>query len=113
MEGSTMILLTVLTILLVLVLVAALVIALFKIVYTLEAIGGKDRAYMGSHMNHYPSLLAKARWGVRAIESQTAAIGPEVRRLNEGLGALDAGLAGIRDTVSEVVQALKRQGVSR
>lgn len=94
-----MILLTVLTIVLVLLLVAVLVVGLVKIDKTLERIGGGSRGYMGENMGDYLSLLSKARWGVRAIETQTSSIEPEVTRLNEGLIAIDGGLAEIRDGV--------------
>lgn len=104
-----MILLTVLTIVLILALVAVLVIGLVKIDGTLERIGGGSGASMGENMGDFLSLLAKARWGVRAIETQTSAIAPQVTRLNEGLTGLDAGLSEIRDSVSGVVDAVKRQ----
>lgn len=104
-----MTLLTVLTIVLVLVLVAVLVVGLVKIDETLERIGGGSRGYMGENMGDYLSLLSKARWGVRAIETQTSAIAPQVTRLNEGLTAIDGGLADIRDGVGALVEAVKRQ----
>lgn len=105
-----MILLTVLTIVLVLLLVAVLVVGLVKIDNTLERIGGGSRGYMGDSVGDYLSLLSKARWGVRAIETQTSAIAPEVTRLNEGLTAIDGGLAEIRDGVGALVEAVERQG---
>lgn len=104
-----MILLTVLTIALILVLVAVLVVGLVKIDGTLERIGGGSIGYMGENMSDVLSLLAKARWGVRAIETQTSAIAPEVTRLNEGLVAIDAGLAGIVDGVGALVETVKEQ----
>lgn len=76
-----MLLLTILTIALILVLVGALVVYLIKIISELEAIGG-----------HPDSLLAKVRWGVRAIERMTDPIGPQVTALNDGLGAVGEGL---------------------
>ncbi|MDX1623042.1 MAG: hypothetical protein R3199_03585 [Gemmatimonadota bacterium] len=104
-----MILLTVLTIVLVLLLVAVLVVGLVKIDGTLERIGGGSIGYMGANMDDHLSLLAEARWGVRAIETQTSAIAPEVTRLNEGLGAIDAGLAEIEEGVGSLVAAVKEQ----
>lgn len=104
-----MILPTVLTIVAILVLVAVLVVGLVQIDGTLERIGGGTRAYMGENMDDVLSLLAKARWGVRAIEVQTSTIAPEVTRLNEGLGAIDAGLAEIRDGVGALIVAVKEQ----
>ena len=39
--------------------------------------------------------LGKVTFGVRAIESQTAPIGPSVVRINEQLQGIDAALAGV------------------
>lgn len=94
-----MIWLTVLTILLILTLVAVLVGYLVAIIDELEAIGG-----------HPDSLLAKVRWGVRAIERQTDAIEPQVTKLNGALGRLDRGLAGVAGHVTGLLEALERQG---
>lgn len=94
-----MILLTAVTILLVLLLVGALVVYLLKIIDALEAIGGAP-----------DSLLAKVRWGLRAIERQTDAIGPQVTRLNAGLGAIGEGLAQVESNLTELGEALQRQG---
>jgi len=74
-----MILLTVLTILLVLLLVAVLWIGLVRICRLLEDIGGATTSTP-------TSLLARIRWGVRAIERQTAPIAPQARRLAEAIG---------------------------
>jgi len=97
-----MVLLTVLTILLVLVLAGALVIYLFKIIHALEAIGGDP-----------DSLLAKVRWGLRAIEKQSDVIGPQVTRLNAGLGAIEQGLGQVEANLSALGEALERQGAGR
>ena len=94
-----MMLLTILTIALVLVLVGALVFYLIQIIAALEAIGGRP-----------DSLLAKVRWGVRAIERMTDPIGPEVTKLNEGLGAVGSGLGEIRGNLEGIAGALQRQG---
>lgn len=94
-----MVLLTVLTILLVLALVAVLVGYLIAIIDVLEAIGGRP-----------DSLLAKVRWGVRAIERQTDAIEPQVTKLNGALKALDEGLGEVAGHVTGLVEALERQG---
>lgn len=94
-----MVLLTVLTIVLVLVLVGALVTYLLKIIAALEAIGGDP-----------DSLLAKVRWGLRAIEKQTDAIGPQVTRLNAGLGAIGEGLGQVESNLADLGEALERQG---
>ena len=94
-----MVLLTVLTIGLVLVLVGVLVVSLRLIIAELERIGGDP-----------DSVLAKIRWGVRAIERQTEALGPEVGRLNDGLGQLDGGLAEVAAHLSGTLRQLERQG---
>lgn len=97
-----MVLLTVLTIVLVLLLVGVLVGSLVALIGELEAIGGDPT-----------SLLAKVRWGVRAIERQTSPLGPQVEKLNGGLEQADGGLASIHGHVTGIVQALERQGGSR
>lgn len=103
-----MILLTVLTILAILLLVAVLVVGLVRIIGVLESIGGTSRGYTRS-----PSLLSKARWGVRAIEQQTGALEPQVTKLNRGLGLLDGRLGEVFDGVEALVAALERQRGSR
>jgi hypothetical protein len=40
-------------------------------------------------------FLGKVTFGVRAIESQTAPIGPSVVKINEQLRGIDAALAGV------------------
>lgn len=102
---TTLTLLTLLTIVLVLLLVAVLVIGLVKIIQALESIGGSSRGYTAR-----PSLLSKARWGVRAIEKQTAAIGPEVTKLNNGLEALDETLSTLADRFGGLLETVERQG---
>lgn len=97
-----MVLLTVLTIALVLLLVGVLVGSLVMLIAELEAVGGEPT-----------SLLAKVRWGVRAIERQTSALGPQVRKLNAGLEEADRGLTSIHGHVAGIVEALERQGGSR
>lgn len=105
-----MVWLTVLTILLILLLVAVLVVGLVKIIQALEAIGGPNRGYMGRAMSHQLSRLAKARWGVRAIEVQTSLIRPQVNRLNENLRSLDQALTSLEEGLGGVVSAIRRQG---
>lgn len=97
-----MVLLTVLTILLVLLLVGVLVGYLVALIDELGAVGGEPA-----------SLLAKIRWGVRAIEKQTSALRPQVERLNAGLGSADEGLGSIHGHVAGIVEALERQGGAR
>jgi len=92
-------LLTLLTAVAVLALVAALVVYLVRIIGVLERIGGTPT-----------SLLAKIRLGVRAIEQESAALAPEVTRLNAGLGAIASGLKGVDDRMAATVAAVTRQG---
>lgn len=89
---------TILTALAVLALVAVLVVDLVRIVRVLERIGGTPT-----------SRLAKIRFGVRAIEQETAALGPEVARLNEGLTALAAALRAMDDHLAGTVGAVSKQ----
>ncbi len=66
-----MVWLTILSSLAVVAFAAVLVVYLVAILRTLEAIGGRPTSY-----------LAKIRLGVRAIESETGALAPQVTRLN-------------------------------
>ena len=78
----------------------ALIYFLFRIVTTLERIGGKGDSY-----------LAKIRLGVRAIEKETSHLGPEVTRLNEGLGRLAGQLCdGGREPLFCRSSAVAREG---
>ena len=43
-------------------------------------------------LNHISSTLAKVTFGVRAVETQCAAIGPAVNKVNSNLAAAAAGL---------------------
>jgi hypothetical protein len=92
------VLLIVLTGLAVVALVAVLVVYLVRLVAVLERIGGTPT-----------SLLARIRLGVRAIEQETAALGPEVTRLNEGLAAVAGGLRAVDDHLAGTVAAVARQ----
>jgi hypothetical protein len=83
------------------VLFLALALFLRRIAMTLEDIGGPSTAFYRS-----TNLLAKVRLGVRAIETQTSALAPEVTKLNGGLAAIDSNLAGI-------IAAAVRQGGPR
>jgi hypothetical protein len=65
----------------------------------LDAIGGSPT-----------SFLAKIRFGLRAIEKETALLGPQVSKLNEGLRTLDGGLRAVEQELSGVVRNLKGEG---
>jgi hypothetical protein len=83
-----MIVLTVLTLAAVLLLVGTLWVALVKIYNVLEDIGGASTSSPAS-------LLAQIRWGVRAIERQTQAIGPHARRLAATMNSIDEAFAAL------------------
>ena len=89
------ILLAVLTALLILVFVSALIYYLRRIVVALESIGGSSQSY-----------LAKLGFGVRAIETETAHLAPQVTRLNQGLLALAEGLSGVDGHLKAVIAAV-------
>ncbi len=76
----------------------ALAIYLGLIIRELEAIGGTPTSY-----------LAKIRLGVRAIETETGALAPQVTRLNEGLGRIRDGMSGIDDNLGGLIEAVTRQ----
>ncbi len=92
-------LLTVLTALAVLTLVVVLVMHLVRIVSVLDRIGGTPTSFLG-----------KIRLGVRAIEQETAALGPEVKQLNDGLTAIAGGLKAVDDRLAGTVAAVSKQG---
>jgi hypothetical protein len=66
-----------------------------RITELLEATGGTPTSY-----------LAKIRLGVRAIETETAALGPQVTRLNQGLTALAGGLGALERNLAAIVARL-------
>lgn len=79
-----MALLTLLSAALVLVVLLVVAIALIKISAVLRSIGGTPTSY-----------LAKLRMGLRAIESETGHLTPQVIRLNAGLSAIAGGLEAV------------------
>lgn len=83
----------------------ALALFLFAISGQLEKIGGEEKGY-----GVRASYLSKIRVGVRAIESETGMIAPQVTRLNDtltkvrdGLIVVDGNLAGVITAVSQQV----------
>ena len=90
-----MVWLTILSSLAVVAFAAVLVVYLVAILRTLEAIGGRPTSY-----------LAKIRLGVRAIESETGALAPQVTRLNESASALFGGLQGVAKDLDTAAKAL-------
>jgi predicted PurR-regulated permease PerM len=79
-----MVLLTLLSAALVLIVLLVIAVALTKISSVLRSIGGTPTSY-----------LAKLRMGLRAIESETGHLTPQVLRLNEGLSAVAGGLDSV------------------
>lgn len=90
-----MVWLTLLSALAVVAFAVVLVVYLVAILRALEAIGG-----------HPTSFLAKIRLGVRAIESETGALSPQVSRLNESATAILGGLRAVAKDLESVAQAL-------
>lgn len=78
---------------------------LFRIIAELEAIGGERKTAYGVPS----SYLSKIRLGVRAIESQTAMLPPQVTRLNGGLSAIRDGVRAIDTNLDGVIAAVSRQ----
>lgn len=92
------ILLTVLSAIAVVALFGTLIAYLVQITKTLDSIGGRPT-----------SFLAKITLGVRAIETETSALAPEVTRLNEGLATIATGLKGIDNHLVAAYEAVGRQ----
>lgn len=81
----------------------ALALFLNAITMQLEKIGGEEKGY-----GVKASYLSKIRVGVRAIESETGMIAPQVTQLNatltsvrDGLIAVDANLGGLITAVTK------------
>jgi len=83
----------------------ALVIYLLKIITELEQIGGERKTYGAQS-----SYLSKIRLGVRAIETQTGALAPQVTKLNAGLTAVRDGVRAIDSNLAGLIAAVTRQG---
>lgn len=79
-------------------LLAVVAINVIRITGVLEGIGGRPTSW-----------LAKLRLGLRAIESETAQIEPQVTTLNSGLTAVDNGLRQVVADLSAAVAALRRR----
>lgn len=98
------ILLMVLTVLAVLALVAVLMFFLARIIQVLESIGGEPIGYAWRS-----SSLGKIAYGVRAIETQTGHLAPEVTKLNAGLTIAGEGLRSIDGHLAGTIDAVVRQ----
>ena len=91
------IVLTLLSCLAAVALLAIVAVYLILISGELAAIGGDPTSY-----------LAKIRFGLRAIETETGLLAPQVTQLNEGLASLDTGLRSVEEELSRVVDNLNR-----
>jgi hypothetical protein len=92
-----MVLLVTVTCLAAVLLLVVVAVNLVRIIHALEWIGGTP-----------VSWLAKIRWGLRAIETETGLLAPLVTNLNTGLGALDGGLRQVESDLSAAVAALRK-----
>ena len=101
---DTMTLLMLLSVLGVAALFIALVIYLLKIIAELEQIGGERKTY-GARS----SYLSKIRLGVRAIETQTGALAPQVTKLNAGLTSVRDGIRAIDANLGGLIAAVSKQ----
>jgi hypothetical protein len=95
------------TVIAVLALVAVLITFLARIIKALESIGGEPIGYTWRS-----SYLGKIAFGVRAIETQTGHLGPEVTQLNAGLTAAGEGLRSIDGHLVRTIDAVGRQSES-
>ena len=82
----------------------ALALFLDAITTQLEKIGGEEKGY-----GVRASYLSKIRVGVRAIESETGMIAPQVTRLNETLTKVRDGLVVVNGNLGGVIAAVSRQ----
>lgn len=101
---NTMVLLTLVSVIGAAALFVALAVYLVLISSALEAIGGQRGGY-----GEPSSYLSKIRLGVRAIETQTSGIAPQVTRLNGGLSAVRDGLRAIDANLAGVIDAVVKQ----
>jgi len=82
----------------------ALALFLNAITTQLEKIGGEEKGY-----GVKASYLSKIRLGVRAIETQTGMIAPQVTQLNATLTQVRDGLIVVNNNLGGVITAVSRQ----
>lgn len=85
----------------------ALALFLVAITSELEQIGGEEKGY-----GVKASYLSKIRVGVRAIESETGMIAPQVTQLNATLTNVRDGLVVVNDNLGGVIAAVSKQVVT-
>ena len=86
------------------VLFIALAVFLFMIGGELERIGGEEKGY-----GVKASYLSKIRVGVRAIETETGMIAPQVTQLNETLTKVRDGLVAVDQNLGDLIVAVSAQ----
>jgi hypothetical protein len=101
---NAMVLLAVISVVGAAALFVALALFLRAIDTELETIGGPATRFVAP-----ANYLAKIRLGVRAIERQTDALGPQVGRLNERLSAVRDGLRAIDGNLARLIASVSRQ----
>lgn len=82
----------------------ALALFLFAITGQLERIGGEEKGY-----GVKASYLSKIRMGVRAIETETGMIAPQVTLLNDTLTKVRDGLVVVDGNLAGVITGVSRQ----
>ncbi len=82
----------------------ALALFLFAISSELEKIGGESKGYGVA-----ASYLSRIRMGVRAIETETGMIAPQVTQLNATLTQVRDGLIVVDSNLAGVISAVSRQ----
>lgn len=78
-----------------------IVLTVFEIVLALGVVAGYLIA-IGNRLHSISANLGKVAFGVRAIESQTAAIEPAAVRLNQELEAITGALPGIAEAAERL-----------
>jgi hypothetical protein len=101
---NTFVLLTLVSVVGVWALFIALALFLRAICMALEDIGGPSTRFYRPN-----NFLGKIRLGVRAIETQTSALGPAVTKLNGGLSAVRDGLKAIDQNLAGVIDGASQQ----
>ena len=82
----------------------ALALFLFAITGQLEQIGGESKGY-----GTKASYLSKIRMGVRAIETETGMIAPQVTQLNGTLSQVRDGLVAVNGNLGNLIAAVTKQ----
>ncbi len=85
----------------------ALALFLLAIASELEVIGGEAKGY-----GLTASYLSKIRMGVRAIETETGMIVPQVTQLNTTLASVRDGLIAVESNLVGTIEAVARQEAS-